>query len=106
MPWKGLKGAFGYYPLALADIQTGLCLLVLHCSTFQEVWPHLYKLAKAGKSPVAKVAGVEALAVVCFCCSEDPISTHEVMGQLQGLWKQGEMAIRRGQGAGFSGCAG
>lgn len=57
---------------------------------FQEVWPHLFKLAKAGKSPVAKVSGVEALAMVCFCCSEDPVSTHEIMGQLQGLWKQGK----------------
>jgi hypothetical protein len=69
-------------------------------STFQEVWPHLYKLAKGGKSPVAKVAGVDALAVVCFCCSEDPVSTHEVMGQLQGLWKQGEVEKQQGAGRG------
>jgi len=78
---------------ALAATALGLHLLTIGNqdeSTFQEVWPHLYKLAKAGKSPVAKVAGVEALAVVCFCCSEDTVSTHEVMGQLQGLWKQGE----------------
>jgi hypothetical protein len=65
---------------------------------FAEVQSDLVKVAKSAKAPAARVAGVEALAVVCFCCSEDPQSTVETMEVLQDMWRPGVCVWEAGTG--------
>eukprot|EP00195_Chlamydomonas_chlamydogama_P015533 CAMPEP_0202900152 /NCGR_PEP_ID=MMETSP1392-20130828/10135_1 /ASSEMBLY_ACC=CAM_ASM_000868 /TAXON_ID=225041 /ORGANISM="Chlamydomonas chlamydogama, Strain SAG 11-48b" /LENGTH=272 /DNA_ID=CAMNT_0049586485 /DNA_START=182 /DNA_END=997 /DNA_ORIENTATION=+ len=69
---------------------------------FRSMQADLQKAAAQGRSPEARAAATEALALVCFVAAEDDHTTIEVMNKMQQLWRKGDGPTRAAALRGWS----
>ena len=66
-------------------------------SAFESLAPDLLRAAHHGKTPAARAAAVDALAVCCFVLAESDAETRGAMDALRGIWSGSAAAKKVGQ---------